>query len=612
MRNLIKAGQNPGTTLKSISVCVFMFLVWIGFLFGTYAYADELKQPSAPVNTGTVDTGTVDSTEALIDLLKKKGLINESEAKGFLELHRQKIRETGQVITITSPDDQEEYLKGVSKQVTEKLTKDLNDLKDNYDFRTEDLIRRSILLEREIDRLEEVMTEEYKPQLQESSWAQRIRFGGDIRLRHESVLYDKKNARDILDPSNPPTQYKTNYINSTNDEHRQRIRLRVSANAKIIDPSDVNMGKVIAGVRLATGSVDNPVSTNHTLGHADKDNASVILDRAWVNWTYRPEEELMGKLMLIPEVSLTGGIMENPWMASNLVFDSDLGFEGVTLGLKTDTNPMNSFSGFLTLGYFPLEESERSQKDKYMIGAQAGFKHRPAYGWEYMLAAAIYDYKNIDGTAVTHITRTAQDEIDLEFMSPKYLQKGNSWFDMDQTQKKIDGVTDNHDVSPGLLSEFRILNISGQLDNSLFFPIQISLYWDWAKNLGYDPQKMGDKIGQSKAVIEADSGDIGYQAGLKVGYLKPRELWDWNLFVEYRYIESDAVLDAFTDSDFHGGGTNAKGFIFGGELGLYHNVWLNARWMSANEIDDMQHGTLPAQKDDLAIDTFQFSINTSF
>ncbi len=113
---------------------------------------------------------------------------------------------------------------------------------------------------------------------------------------------------------------------------------------------------------------------------------------------------------------------------------------------------------------------------------------------------------------------------------------------------------------------------------------------------------MADKTGATVSEIEEESGDIGYQMGIKVGYLKPRERWEWNVGIEYRYLESDAVLDAFTDSDFHLGGTNAKGWIFGAELGLYHNVWLKARWMSSNEITNMQQSD--SQDGDLAVIRF--------
>ena len=40
----------------------------------------------------------------------------------------------------------------------------------------------------------------------------------------------------------------------------------------------------------------------------------------------------------------------------------------------------------------------------------------------------------------------------------------------------------------------------------------------------------------------------------------------------------------FTDSDFRLGGTNAKGWVIGGNYGLAKNIWFTGRWLSANEI----------------------------
>ncbi len=62
------------------------------------------------------------------------------------------------------------------------------------------------------------------------------------------------------------------------------------------------------------------------------------------------------------------------------------------------------------------------------------------------------------------------------------------------------------------------------------------------------------------------------------------------------------MLDAFTDSDFHLGGTNAKGFMIGGQYAIYKNTWLAARWMSADEITGLP----------LAIDVFQLDLNAKF
>jgi hypothetical protein len=70
----------------------------------------------------------------------------------------------------------------------------------------------------------------------------------------------------------------------------------------------------------------------------------------------------------------------------------------------------------------------------------------------------------------------------------------------------------------------------------------------------------------------------------------------------YKYLERDAVLDAFTDSDFHLGGTDAKGYYFGFDYAFTPRVSARIRYLSANEIDGPP----------LGIDVVQLDLNASF
>jgi hypothetical protein len=94
----------------------------------------------------------------------------------------------------------------------------------------------------------------------------------------------------------------------------------------------------------------------------------------------------------------------------------------------------------------------------------------------------------------------------------------------------------------------------------------------------------------------------GFQLGFTVGYPTVRNFAEWKGFLFYKYLGSDAVMDAFTDSDFHLGGTNAKGWILGGEFGLAKNVWLSSKWLTTNEISGPP----------FAIDTFLLDLNAKF
>jgi len=76
----------------------------------------------------------------------------------------------------------------------------------------------------------------------------------------------------------------------------------------------------------------------------------------------------------------------------------------------------------------------------------------------------------------------------------------------------------------------------------------------------------------------------------------------WRTYFGYRYVEADAVLDAFTDSDFHLGGTDAKGFFVGGDFAFSPRVFARLKYFSANEIDGPP----------LGIDLWQLDINAQF
>ncbi len=76
----------------------------------------------------------------------------------------------------------------------------------------------------------------------------------------------------------------------------------------------------------------------------------------------------------------------------------------------------------------------------------------------------------------------------------------------------------------------------------------------------------------------------------------------WQAYVGYRHVESDAVVDAFTDADFHLGGTNATGYYLGARYAFESNTTIGLRWYSAKQIDGLP----------LAIDVLQLDLIAIF
>src|SRR4030095_3135450 len=79
-------------------------------------------------------------------------------------------------------------------------------------------------------------------------------------------------------------------------------------------------------------------------------------------------------------------------------------------------------------------------------------------------------------------------------------------------------------------------------------------------------------------------GDTAWIIGLGAGSAALEKRWDWQVGASYRYIESDAVVDGLTDSDFGNGGTNFEGYTLFGTLALSPRFAIGLKWYSADEI----------------------------
>jgi len=363
-----------------------------------------------------------------------------------------------------------------------------------------------------------------------------------------------------------------NIDNTLEDRHRERVRLRLALNAGVGPGVD-------AGVRIATGNTADPVSTNQTLGTTGN-KYSLVLDRAFLKLT--PAEDL----------TLWGGRMPNPFFSSDLVWDDDLNFEGAAVRYAPGAlDPQRAFRPFVTAGVFPLQEIQESLgargHDKWLYGAQAGLEWVPGTRARFRLGAAYYHYENVTG-----IRNPALNDTFNNPSAPQFRQKGNSVFNIDNDGNNTTNLW-------ALASDFRIGNLSLVADFADFYPVHVIASLDWARNFGFDRAAVLARSGQS-----LDGEVDGYQFRLTVGhpaftYLEDHE---WQAFAGYRYLERDAVLDAFTDSDFHLGGTNHKGYFIGGSYALFKNTWLSAKWMSSDEISGLP----------LSIDVFQLDLNARF
>ena len=489
-----------------------------------------------------VDIDT-DSIEELINILRDKGIIDNEEAGRFMQRHRKREAPAPDgyeksMITIVPEEKEKEYIEKITKDVVREIKQE---------------VRETVKTEIKDEISEEMKAERRIPGTAE--WTKRIRWGGDIRLRYQGEFYDENNAL-LLKPDDP-----TELMNTRDDRHRFRYRVRLKLKADVNEHLEF-------GARLVAGNEEDPVSINETLGDYFT-NDDVVFDQVYLRW--HPT----------PEMSLWGGRIPNPWFHSDLVWDPDLNFEGLALNLETALG--EHWSGFLNIGGFALQEVEFSQQDKWLFGGQIGTKWEPGKHLTAKIAAAYYDYVHVEGEVNDPLRPNEKD-----YTAPLSQQKGNTLIDVDPSSG----------IKTALASDYDELNITGVLDVGFFDPVHVVLLGDYVVNLGFDKDEVAGLTGNPDVKKEIE----GYQVGLTVGHPKVREFGAWNVFCFYKYLEADAVLDAFTESDFHEGGTNAQGWILGGELGLAKNWWLRTRWLSADEIEGPP----------LAIDVLQVDVKAEY
>jgi hypothetical protein len=451
-------------------------------------------------------------------------------------------------------------------------------------------------------------------------WISRVRFYGDIRARYEFDLFPQGN--DPLDnlavnynAINTGNPYDTGGANSNpffwptydTNQNRNRARLR----GRLGMEADLSEG-FWAGLKIGTGDTNAPVSFNQTLGGSGGNFSkyAIWLDRAYI------------KFNRWHDLAINAGRFDNPFFSpTDLVYHRDLGFDGFAVQATREVVP--GFAPFAVAGAFPLfntdfnagtnQVGKLKSHDKWMLGAQVGGGFNMVPEIEQKFAIAYYDFRNVQGqlSSPCSVFFTA-DVCDTDLTRPSFAQKGNTY--MALRNILFDPIGNplrlNQFQFFGLASDFRPLVFSGQIDFSHFNPAHVVLDGEYVWNTAFNRAEVAAKAlvnpipaGATAPALNAPAnsgfvgGNLGWLARLTVGYRELKQLGDWNVHVGYKWLDSDAVIDAFTDSDFGLGGTNLKGYFFGANLAVAANVWLSARWMSANQVAGAPYAVDVAQVD---------------
>ena len=328
--------------------------------------------------------------------------------------------------------------------------------------------------------------EEVKQSVASLSWAEKLKWKGDLRYRYEYIDQDGKDSR-----------------------NRNRIRARTSVVAAVSDELEV-------GVGLATGG-DDPVSTNQTIG-AGGSTKDIRLDLAYFKWKG------------LDNTSIIGGKFSNfiyQPAKKALRWDGDWRPEG--LG-ATWSDGRYFASG---LGTWIEGDSKKGTEFAWIL--QAGM--------------------NLDVGDGALTLGTGYSVFDVSGDTPFYGDPddffGNSYV--------VDPLTGDmvyaHDYTNWeLFAEYKF-KLGGR---------SLALFGNYTVN------------------TDADDDDTGYLIGAKLGSVKDKGDWDFTYF--YEKLEADATFGLLTDSDFGGGGTDAKGHVLSGTY-AFHKAWTFKATYFINEID---------------------------
>lgn len=232
------------------------------------------------------------------------------------------------------------------------------------------------------------------------------------------------------------------------------------------------------------------------------------------------------KPQTLPGFIIQGGKFHNPFFkpgSSELLWDSDLNPEGGLLSWQTQSEPLS----LRLIGSGLWIDERSSDKDSWMAAGQGilVFNLKPQ-NTKVSVGGGFFDFVNAAGYT--------------------------AFFDGEPMGNSVDSL-DRY------LNDYEIVELFLEASRD-FEKIPVTVMADFATNTA------------------TDSLNQGWLVGACIG--KAKKPGSWSIRYVYREVQKDAVVGSFTDSDFRGGGTDAKGHEIGGCLQLAHNTTFGVTYFS--------------------------------
>ncbi len=315
-------------------------------------------------------------------------------------------------------------------------------------------------------------------------------WAGDVRVRYEGVFDD---------------------TTGVSDRERGRYSLRLGF-TKVIN------SRVVAGVRLATGTAASPSSTFQSFDNAATGKV-ISIDRAYID--------------LVPfgsaaDVHLILGKQDVPFIGSTLAWDKDVGLEGVSETARMTRGPWKLWAA---AGQYFFEDNA-APDDPYMLAEQVGFDHvlNADRGWKWGAAAGLY-----------HAIRP---------------------FGIDATTQSATNTAAARHL-PNDPTGFSVLDIHGYFETRIGRATPLRFNGAWIRNLSATWNSLTNSV--------ADEGWLAEAVLSKI-----TEAGTWEIGGGWRCVEADATLAQFTESEFStsAGNTDLEGWFARATYSPWRNVTL--------------------------------------
>ena len=417
-------------------------------------------------------------------------------------------------------------------------------------------------------------------------WMQRMTFTGDVRVRQEGDEFGSGNvANTYLDFNQVNAKGgiaqagASAFLDTTEDRDRLRLRLRFGFDADLGDGFK-------AAMRLATGTGEIFLTTNQTLGNYGQ-RYQIAVDQGYISWNGKFSDD---RQLVMAEA----GRFANPYVSTDLMWYNDLTFEGVATSYRFNliSDKENRRDVYVTAGAFPLSnfsplDPNTTYANKWLGAAQAGVDLHFGDSVRVALAGSYYDFIHISGELNT------PDSTLLNWTAPVLVQKGNTMFQISNPSNP----TANPINLFGLAADYRVVDLIATTEFRFNSGYMVGVTAEGLDNIGFDAGQVFARTGSN-----VPARTHGYRADVTFGSSRFGAFGTWQGAVGYRYVQRDAVVDAFNDQDFHLGGTDAKGYTLRFDYSINPRVYVRLKYMAADAIDGPP----------LNIDVWQVDLNTRF